>query len=226
MKTLLYLLLVLCTLSAGSILADAQAIGKVSSDEPIPRDAFKTWSLFLVCNPRWLAPDMSQNLANLHQAFRAFGDTIGPDNLAVWFWKHPYQPSTTFDDLDLARSSKFCRAFQLLPSKGPYVFVTSTYPDESHLPDQLPPNSAWFELGAMQPPAISDLLAHLADELVTNRPPQQASTPPGSSVAAPVPWEIRLMEAVQHTLNTFGCAWTFEVKSEVVDAHLNVCGKG
>lgn len=226
MKTLAPFSVVLCILLIGSALSVGQDVAKPAHTEPIPQRAYKTWSLFLVCNPQWMAGDKSQDLNELHKAFEAFGQTIGPDNVAVWFWKHKYKVSTTLEDVDLERSSKFCRAFKLPPSKGPYIFVTSTYLDESHLPSKLPPDSAWFELGSMKPAEISELLAHLADDLVANRPPQQPAPAPSAGdnpATTSATWEVRLLGAVQHKLNSFGCAWTFKIKAEAVEATLHAC---
>jgi hypothetical protein len=197
-----------------------QDVKEVYKKESIPTN-FKTWSLFLVCNPKWLGADKSQDLKDLYKAFEAFGTTIGPDNAAVWFWKQRQdQQDTFFANLDVERSSKFCSAFKLTPSKGPFVIVTSTYPDESHLSNGLPANSAVFELGEMQPSQISDLLAQLVDELVKGEKISAKTTPASKQEAGT--W-IRLMEAVQHTLNSFGCAWTFKVEAEGVQAQLHAC---
>jgi hypothetical protein len=164
---------------------------------------------------------MNHNLKELHDAFRAFGETIGPDNAAVWFWKRPYDPSTFTENLDVERSSKFCRAFGLQPSQGPYVFVTSTYPDETNLPTHLPPNSAYFALGDMQSPKISELLSHLADELVKGGPVNPNSA--AENVQPTGTW-VRLLVAAQRTLKGFGCAWTFKMQAEGIEAQLHPCG--
>ena len=53
----------------------------VTSEDEIPKDPRKSWSLFLVCNPSWLLPENSARLQNLRQQFDAFGEAIGPDHL-------------------------------------------------------------------------------------------------------------------------------------------------
>ena len=85
MKTLGCLLL--CVL--GSV---AQVRGQASAEvvgptEKVPRDSFKSWSLFLVCNPSWIQPGSEERIWRLYRQFKSFGRTIGDDNLAVWFWK-------------------------------------------------------------------------------------------------------------------------------------------
>ena len=68
-----------------------------------------------------MADDRANDLTQLYKAFVAFGETIGGDNLAVWFWKHKTQKSMNLDEVDLQRSSAFCAAYGLAPSRGPYV---------------------------------------------------------------------------------------------------------
>ena len=65
-----------------------QAIAEVvGPTDKIPRELDKTWSLFLMCNPDWVSADRSRDVETLYGRFRAFGDAIGKENLAVWFWK-------------------------------------------------------------------------------------------------------------------------------------------
>jgi hypothetical protein len=222
-KSLLLLLSALCIGIVSSTYVNGQAVAKPSHTEAIPKDHYKTWSLFLICNPRWMADDKTQDLSKLHRAFQAFGETIGKDNLAVWFWIHRYQGSkTTLDDVDLERSSAFCEAYGLLPSGGPYIVVTSTYPDDSRQIGKLPPNSAWFELAAMTPSEISDLLAHLADQLVAKKMPSREDSTARSSEAE-LSWDVRLLGAAQQLLNRLGCAWTFRIDAEGMKAELQSC---
>ena len=53
---------------------------------PSPQKSYKSWSLFLVTNPEWLLAQSDSKLDSLYEQFNAFGDSIGDDNLAVWFW--------------------------------------------------------------------------------------------------------------------------------------------
>src|SRR6266850_2591568 len=72
---------------SASMVATVKKAEVVPATTDIPRGNYKTWSLFLVCNPRWLASDKTHELYDLYSQFESFGDSIGPDNLAVWFWK-------------------------------------------------------------------------------------------------------------------------------------------
>ncbi len=109
------------------------------SQEPI-RAHYETWSLFLVCGTEWLLPENRERLANLYQQFGAFGRSIGPKNLAVWFRRVPFdvledadyyhkkEQNALADYVDVNRGSQYCDKYQLLPSKSPYILVTSTDP--------------------------------------------------------------------------------------------------
>lgn len=133
------------TFAAGS----TQMKKDLSPQEEIPKN-FKTWSLFLVCNPKWLestTPDTSNNLEKLYQSFETFGRTIGDDNAAVWFSLTGGQRNadlTPTHRIDVERSVRFCAAWKLAPSSSPYVVVTSSYPDETKLSTGLSKNSAQF----------------------------------------------------------------------------------
>jgi hypothetical protein len=202
-------------------LSGQTAVEVVSKSEKIPRN-FKTYSLFLVCNPQWLAPEKSEGLYGLYKSFENFGRTIGDDNAAVWFWKarRSANDSALADNVDVERSVPFCQAWQLRPSEGPHLVITSIYPDESNLSSGLPKGTAVYGLGNMTPTEISGLLTKLTDELVQKG---RVETSPPAAAAAPLALWIRLLDATQRTINAFGCAWTFKIESGVVNADLHAC---
>jgi hypothetical protein len=195
----------------------------VTTKQAIPKN-FKTYSLFLVCNPQWLDPAKNAGLLQLYRQFQSFGRAIGDDHAAVWFWKsNSYEHSDTAlaQIVDVERSVRFCQAWKLTPSEGPHLVITSTYPDEAHLSTGLPKDSAVYKLGDMAPPDISALLAKLTDELIANgRVDSPAGTPP------PIPpaklW-VQLLTATQQMINTFGCAWSFKINAGPVTADLKSC---
>ncbi len=189
----------------------------------IPKN-FKTYSLFLVCNPRWLAPEKSEDLYGLYQEFQSFGRTIGDDNAAVWFWKterSAHDPALA-ENVDVERSVRFCQAWKLTPSEGPHLVITSVYPDESHLSSGLPKGGAVYSLGNMTPKDISSLLAKLTDELIQKG---RVEGPPATTaaVATPLALWVRLLDATQRIINSFGCAWTFKIDAGPVNADLHAC---
>src|SRR6266581_8603865 len=53
---------------------------------PIPKDPYKTWSLFLINNPQWVVAESNDKVKRLYDQFQAFGRAIGRYNVAVWFW--------------------------------------------------------------------------------------------------------------------------------------------
>jgi len=159
--TLLALILVL---ASASYAATAQSLAMVEPTAEIPKQDYKTWSLFLVCNPEWLSVDKNADLYGLFQKFQVFGQTIGKDHLAVWFWKSrksAMDPNLA-NNVDVERSIRFCKALNLKPSESPHIVVMATYPDEANLPTDF----AVFQLTKMSPHDISGLLAKLSDQLL------------------------------------------------------------
>jgi hypothetical protein len=171
MKKLCAVLGACAFLAFTQIAQSSQERVEVVSREDIPRN-FKSYSLFLVCNPEWLAPETSEDLYALYQAFDRFGRTIGRDNAAVWFWKarRAADDPKLAENVDVERSVQFCQAWKLKPSEGPHLVVTTAYPDETNLSSGLPKGSAVYSLGNMSSKDISGLLANLTDELVATGP--------------------------------------------------------
>jgi hypothetical protein len=200
----------------------------VTQKQSIPK-GFKTYSLFLICNPQWLDPQKNAGLLQLYRQFQSFGRAIGDDHVAVWFWKsnsYEHSDAALAQIVDVERSVRFCQAWKLTPSEGPHLVITSTYPDEQHLSAGLPVNSAVYKLGNMTPPEISSLLAKLTDELVTSGKVDNKDTTPASTPTTPPPttklW-VQLLAATQQTINSFGCAWSFKINAGPVSADLRSC---
>lgn len=197
MRTKLALLVIAAALIFGTLPAFSQAaVTVIGRKAPIP-GGYKTYSLFLICNPEWLDPSKSAGLTNLYQQFQAFGHSIGDDQAAVWFWKKTVTPgweekAAPVDVIDVERSINFCKAWKLKPSDGPYIVVTSTRPDEQNLTQGLPENSAVLKLGGMTPSDISSLLAKLTDSLLLSgkvdpslaTPPKKLMTENGSPLGS------------------------------------------
>jgi len=207
----------------------------VSPTDQIPRAGFKTWSLFLICNPDWAAPEKSDDVANLYHRFTRFGDAIGDDNLAVWFWKRkvPISDPKLSENVDVARSAEFCRAIKRPPSQGPYLVVTSAYPDVKAFPKE----RAIFELGGLPPADLAKLLSKLTDQLLlqgrvtsTIAAPSATATPPPGGAPAPTPasapsssvW-VRLLEGARQSIVGFGCQVKLQVDAGPVKAELKGC---
>jgi hypothetical protein len=89
-----------------------------------------------VCNPAWIVENGDSGIASLFNQYRAFGRSIGPKNLAIWFWKKP-SSTPTVDNTDIERSSEYCEKYKLLPSESPHVLATTSYPDDPNPGDYI-----------------------------------------------------------------------------------------
>jgi len=212
-----------------TILAAATAsIETPGINEPI-RPGYETYTLFLICNPQWLDQGKNAELIQLYREFTNFGRAIGHENAAVWFLtidNHLYQEMQVAKNMDIERSVRFCKSWKLKPSEGPHIVVTSTFPDEAHLTAGLPAHNAVYKLGNMAPEQISALLTKLTDELVyygSHGVDSRESDTGGSAAARDPTFWVRLLDATQQTLNSFGCAWTFKVSAGPVVADLKPC---
>jgi hypothetical protein len=204
----------------------------VSPTAEIPRGAYKTWSLFLVCNPDWVAPEKSADLANLYRRFKSFGDAIGRENLAVWFWKRQARVTDPrlAENVDIARSAEFCGALRRAPSQGPYLVVTAAYPNVAAFPTE----RAVFELGGLQPADLAKLLNALTDQLLLQgrvdaaMAAAPAPTPPGGGPQATPPMSslwIRILEGARQSIIGFGCKVKLQIDTGVLTAELRECAR-
>lgn len=208
--------IVFCVIHAVSASAQAR-IEIVGPLQTIPRDSYRTWSLFLVCTPDWVTTDRSADLANLYRRFQLFGDAIGNDNLAVWFWRR----QTTLDDakltenVDVARSAEYCRELKLAPSQGPYLVITSAYPDLTSFPRE----RAVYELGALEPAVLAKLLNSLTDQLLLER---KVSAPQPAGTVSTGFW-ISLLEGARQSMIGFGCRLKIQINTGLLSAELREC---
>jgi hypothetical protein len=202
----------------------------VSPTAKIPRGSYKTWSLFLMCNPDWVSSDRSRDVQNLFWRFQLFGDAIGKENLAVWFWKRqtPVTDPRLADNIDVARSAEYCRVLNKKPSEGPYLVVTTAYPDVASFPR----DRAVFELNGLEPAALARLLNSLTDQLLLERkvdmsriaientqPPRPAGEPPPADLGF---W-VQFLEAGRRTIIGLGCAVKLSIAAGPLNAELRGC---
>lgn len=143
---------------------------------PIPREPYKTWSLFLINNPQWVVAESNDRVKRLYDQFEAFGKAIGRDHVAVWFWsQNIWQDSFYYKSVDVIRSAAFCEKLKLAPSGGPYIVVTSEYPGSGLIDDSstfLPTGLQHYyalSLNNKSADEIMQLLTRLADRIVANR---------------------------------------------------------
>jgi hypothetical protein len=190
--------------------AHAQAFATVKGKEPIPRGAFKTWSLFLVTNQDWLIPENASRLRQLYERSQAFGRVIGNDHLAVWFWKKdaPVDTATMAANVDVERAIAYCQKLGLKPSGGPYFVFTTSYPDETAAPESF----SVIELNT-DAEQIGRLLGMMGDQLVKeglirDRTFQQA---PGSDDF----WSA-WFDATRHALSNLGSNFHFAIRTPTI----------
>lgn len=126
--------------------------------QPIP-EGFKTWALFLVCNPAWLGDDAAsrERMLKLHSAFMGFGRSLGSRNAAVWF----AGPSGRPENYDADRASDYCATYRLSGLRSPYVVITSRYPTETGAPGDF----AAISMAGLNADNTLTLLGELADHV-------------------------------------------------------------
>lgn len=183
----------------------------------IPRENYRSWALFLVCNPTWLLKEKSAQVENLFENFLGFGEAIGKKNLAVWFWKRQMRivdPSLP-QNVDVARGTQYCSAMKLLPSKGPYVVITKDYPDANAFPRE----RVVLEIGAMTPSEVTKLMASLADQLLI-----QGSVTVQPPPAKEASW-TDLLESARLAMLEFGCRFKVQVSAPGFSAETRECVK-
>ena len=221
--TLAVITILAATLLQTAAMTGQDAVQLVTTKQAIPKK-FKTYSLFLICNPQWLDPAKNAGLLQLYRQFQSFGRAIGDDHAAVWFWKsnsYEHSDAALAQIVDVERSVRFCQAWKLVPSEGPHLVITSTYPDEAHLSHGLPKDSAVYKLGDMAPPDISSLSGKTHRRAYC----QWQSRQPGSRTRLQTSRQtlVQLLAATQQTINSFRCAWSFKINAGPVSADLKSC---
>lgn len=144
----------------------------ISDYEDIPI-GYGSYSLFLICNPEWIRKlDDDLNAFNpLYRNYRAFGKAIGSKHLAVWFWKRVTWETLVGDvskksgqhEYDVDRAIGYCSKYKLRPSRGPYILVTTSYPDSESLSE----NFFTIDLGDLNERSSLKMLSTLADQVVS-----------------------------------------------------------
>jgi hypothetical protein len=164
----LFLFLSLWTILPLDAAALAQAPVAVPVNQSIPKKNYKTWALFLVCDPSWLAntANSKANLKLLHDQFVGFGNAIGKQNAAIWFYSHD---SADPGDYDGERASDYCAMYNLKAIESPVVVVTTRYPDVAPSPG----NYIKVSLNGLGSTDVYTLLGLLADQVLSGKLDQQ-----------------------------------------------------
>jgi hypothetical protein len=200
----------ICSTNAG-----AQArIELVPTNAEIPR-AYKSWSLFLICNPAWIVENGDKGIEELFRQYKAFGESIGPKNLAIWFWKKP-AATPTADNTDISRSAGYCEKYKLLPSESPHVLVTTQHPD-----DQDPGDRFTVSLNGLDAHNSALAITKLADQLVATGLNQ-------SGLDSSDRWR-RVFDAITTAIGAASCYFnkvSFQFKTGVVTADIEHTSSG
>jgi len=194
---------------------EGQAATIIYGPRPIPRE-FKSWSLFLICNPGWVVAEKDQQVSKLYDRFLGFGWAIGRENSAVWFWKRE-SPTISAQNVDVERSARFCKAYNLKPSRSPYLLITTTYPTEDSAMSKV--DHAIFELGKMTPEEVTDLLAKLTDDLLLKGRVQTQVPAPGPSIYA------RVVDELLSSAQSLNCKWSLKLITPLLTAESRPCEK-
>jgi hypothetical protein len=214
----LFITIAMFSFSFGQVLSVKEAI----KSEPIPRDQYRTWSLFLICNQNWILPEAENNIKSLYIRYQLFGNAIGKDNLAVWFSKNNEMANYKEfgQTVDIERSVEYCKVLKLLPSKGPYLVITDSYPDLR----SFPPENAIFELEGMNMSDVSKLLGELTDDLVVSGKVKKQSRRQINNRSKSINelW-INLLESARISMIQFGCSVKFQLNTGLLTAELKSC---
>lgn len=180
--------------------------------QPIPREPFNSWSLFLVSDPAWLLPSQESVFLDLKVRYIAFGKATGPTHAAVWF--EPFVPSRIRDDgkvlswkniqgaVDIERNIEYCRRFNLTPSEGPHIVVTTIHPDDWHAGDP----AVVLAFAGQSARVIQAQLSKLNDQIAAGRLSQEEL----NSVRWWTAWQ-QLIESACKWLK--GVKWTVDAKA-------------
>ena len=201
--------LALVAACASIVSAQTQALGKgrfeaVEPTAQIPRD-YRSWSLFLICNPAWIVQNGETGIPELYRQYKAFGDAIGPRNLAIWFWKQSANAPSA-DLTDVSRSSQYCEKYKLLPSESPFVLITTQYPDEANVGDRY-----IVKLGGLDAKESALALAKLTDQILVTGLNQK-------DLDARDRWQ-RMLVATRNAVSMAGCYFnkvSFSLKTRVL----------
>jgi hypothetical protein len=108
----------ICVACAANASTDARAQVRMelTPTTEIPR-SYKSWSLFLICNPAWIVENGDKGIEELFHRYKAFGESIGPNNLAIWFWRKPAVAPTQII-LTSAAAQSIARSTSSFPARA------------------------------------------------------------------------------------------------------------
>jgi len=127
---LFFSLVLLTTTSLASIVFLALPTPSYSADtsydlgsSTILPTGYDSYALMVFCGLEWLKEYKLQDIKEFYADFKNFGESIGHNNLAVWFWT-----DKSIFQVDTKTGQDWCTALNLNPNASPYIIVTSFYP--------------------------------------------------------------------------------------------------
>jgi len=158
-----------------AVLLSGCVVNGLKPNQKIPASPYKSWSLALVCSPALLAdiPVSNNKLEAFHAAFVGFGQSLGSQNVAIWFVTDAPRPA-----YDGERAADFCIRYHLKSSDSPYIVVTTNYPGTDG--DQ--PDYSAVPLAGLDEKHVFSLMGDISDKV------RNADLSPGS-LESKVFWE-------------------------------------
>jgi hypothetical protein len=182
---LIFLCALFCFTNLGTQVYGQAIEALVTPNSPIPELHYKSWSLFLISDADWILAEKNERIKELYEQFERFGNVIGRDHLAVWFWSQDPRYDNFYKTIDILRARAFCKKLDLPPDEGPYVIVTTKYPGAAELskyPETFPDSLNNFQvlkLNGLDASETIKLLVNLADKLITSNFDELESDSPG-----------------------------------------------
>jgi hypothetical protein len=125
-KGLVYFAFLAIFLFMCQVRVNAAELQQYIDEGPIPDDGYKTFTLFLIPDEKWVTGEKDAELKKLFQDFLKFGRVIGDKNLAVWFRSRKKNAL-----VDISHNQKYCDKFGL-PYLGPYIIISKKNPDKEN----------------------------------------------------------------------------------------------
>ena len=113
---LLYVLLYFTNISSQVYGQAMEAL--ITPNSPIPELHYKSWSLFLISDADWILAEKNEKIKELYEQFERFGDVIGRNHLAVWFWSQDPRYDNFYMAVDILRARAFCKKLELPPKRA------------------------------------------------------------------------------------------------------------
>jgi hypothetical protein len=137
---------------------NAAELQQYIDEGPIP-DGYKTYTLFLIPDEKWVTEEKDEELNKLFKDFLKFGRVIGDDNLAVWFRSRENNAL-----VDISHNQKYCKKFGL-PYLGPFIIISKKNPDINKENELAPDDYYRLNLNGITSSRITEILDYLGNSI-------------------------------------------------------------